>query len=211
MTLKIKIHYREDLYGPVTKLSKIKQGDWIDVYSAINVTITPLIDYIGHAKSIREEFIAIERMLYDFEEISNGIELEKSYYDKITEQLNNKYKYYAKQLEELAKPTLIDLGFCAKMPEGYEAHLAPRSSTFKTFGLIQTNSVGVVDESYCGYNDVWRMPVISIYKHIDIKKGDKIGQFRIIEKMPEVEIEEADLRQEVDRGGFGSTGCTGSK
>jgi len=205
MTLKIKINYREDLFGPLKRLEKIKQGDWIDVYSAVNVTINPLIDAISHIKEIKDEFLSIERTQFELLEMKDIIDNEEVY-NKISEQLNNRYKYFAKQLEEIQNPTLIDLGFCAKLPEGYEAHLAPRSSTYKTFGLIQTNSVGVVDESYCGYNDLWKIPYISIYKYIEIKKGDKIGQFRIIEKMPEIEIEESDLSIEKDRGGFGSTG-----
>lgn len=101
--------------------------------------------------------------------------------------------------------TLIHLGVAMKLPEGYEAHLAPRSSTFKNFGVIQANSVGVVDNSYCGPNDWWRFPAIALRQDRMIRKGDKICQFRIMKKQPTINFEETTLVGE-DRGGFGSTG-----
>lgn len=110
---------------------------------------------------------------------------------------------------------LIPLGVAMKIPDGYEAHLVPRSSTFKKYGIIQTNSIGIIDNSYCGNNDQWYLPVICVdpksyinnRKITIINKGDRIAQFRIIVKnMPEVEIEEVDNLESVDRGGFGSTG-----
>ncbi len=102
---------------------------------------------------------------------------------------------------------LIPLGVAMKMPEGYEAHIAPRSSTFKNYHLIQTNSVGVVDNSYCGPNDMWKMPVFnpSIHSSV-IKKGDRICQFRIMKKQPPINFVDSTLEDEEDRGGFGSTG-----
>lgn len=100
---------------------------------------------------------------------------------------------------------LVSLGVVIKLPEGYEAHLAPRSSTFKNFNIIQTNGVGVVDESYCGPNDVWKMPVHAI-RHATIRPGDKIAQFRIMEKMKQVYFYEMESVLDPDRGGFGSTG-----
>ncbi|MDK0735116.1 deoxyuridine 5'-triphosphate nucleotidohydrolase [Clostridium perfringens] len=113
---------------------------------------------------------------------------------------------------------MIPLGFALELPEGWEGHLAPRSSTFKTWGIIQTNSVGVVDDTYIGDNDQWHMPVYCLQgKDIEsengkevkgtwIRKGDKIGQFRIMEVMPEIEFEEVESFGNKDRGGFGTTG-----
>ncbi len=103
---------------------------------------------------------------------------------------------------------LIPLGVAMKMPEGYEAHIAPRSSTFKNYHLIQTNSVGVVDNSYCGPNDMWKMPVINLdqEKASIVKKGDRICQFRIMKKQPQINFVDSTLEDEEDRGGFGSTG-----
>ena len=163
-----------------------------------------------------------------------------------------KYFDEAKKLEKISKGNWIDvyankdvfvpegeramipLGFALELPQGWEGHLAPRSSTFKTWGVIQTNSVGVVDDTYIGDNDQWHMPVyclqgkdtniIEVYdesitdlsgnkykikkeiKGTWIHKGDKIGQFRIMEVMPEIEFEEVDVFNNKDRGGFGSTG-----
>lgn len=101
--------------------------------------------------------------------------------------------------------TLIPLGVAMKLPEGYEAHLAPRSSTYKNFGIIQANSVGVVDNSYCGPNDWWYFPAISLKGNKLIDKNSKICQFRIVKKQPEIIFEECILT-DPDRGGFGSTG-----
>ena len=109
---------------------------------------------------------------------------------------------------------MIPLGFALELPSGWEGHLAPRSSTFKTWGIIQTNSVGVVDDTYIGDNDQWHMPVFCLqgkeenecYKGTWVKQGDKIGQFRIMEVMPEIEFEEVESFGNQDRGGFGTTG-----
>ena len=99
----------------------------------------------------------------------------------------------------------IPLGISVELPEGYEAHVAPRSSTFKNWGIIQTNSVGVIDNSYCGDNDIWMMPVYAT-RFAEIKKNDRICQFRIVEKQPHLEFETVDHLGNEDRGGFGSTG-----
>ena len=99
----------------------------------------------------------------------------------------------------------IPLGISVKLPEGYEAHIAPRSSTFKKWGIIQTNSVGVIDNSYCGDNDIWMMPVYAT-RFTKIKKNDRICQFRIVEKQPHLEFETVDHLGHEDRGGFGSSG-----
>ena len=100
---------------------------------------------------------------------------------------------------------MINLGVSIEIPEGYEAHLAPRSSTFKNFGLIQTNSIGVIDNSYCGEKDIWKMPVYAT-RDVDIHVNDRICQFRIIEKQPLIEFEEVEHMTGPDRVGFGSTG-----
>ena len=99
----------------------------------------------------------------------------------------------------------IPLGISVELPEGYEAHVAPRSSTFKNWGIIQTNSVGIIDNSYCGDNDIWMMPVYAT-RFTEIKKNDRVCQFRIVEKQPHLEFETVDHLGNDDRGGFGSTG-----
>ncbi|SER99944.1 dUTP diphosphatase [Lachnobacterium bovis] len=100
---------------------------------------------------------------------------------------------------------LIPLGVAMKLPKGYEAHLVPRSSTFKNFGLIQTNSMGVIDGTYCGNNDMWRMPVLAT-KDVTLHVNDRICQFRIVKNQPEIVFEQTDQLSDEDRGGFGSTG-----
>ena len=161
-----------------------------------------------------------------------------------------KYFDNAKRMQKIAKGNWIDvyankdmfipegqramipLGFALELPVGYEGHLAPRSSTFKTWGIIQTNSVGVVDDTYIGDNDQWHLPVYCLMaksyadkirndyyelEHFDkvegervkgtwIHKGDKVAQFRIMEVQPEFEFDEVESFGNADRGGFGSTG-----
>lgn len=100
---------------------------------------------------------------------------------------------------------LIDLGVSMRLPDGYEAHIAPRSSTFKNWGIIQTNSIGVVDNSYSGTNDVWKMPCFFTRDTV-IEPNDRICQFRIVKKMEPVSFTEVTKLNSTDRGGFGSTG-----
>lgn len=100
---------------------------------------------------------------------------------------------------------LINLGISMKLPEGYEAHVVPRSSTFKTWGILQTNSMGIIDNSYSGTNDIWRFPAYAI-RDTKIKVNDRLCQFRIVKKQPQVEFIEVDKLDDTDRGGFGSTG-----
>ena len=154
-----------------------------------------------------------------------------------------KIKYFegAKKLEKIAQGDWIDvyanedifipkgemrlipLGIAMALPKRYEAHLVPRSSTFKKWGIIQTNHCGIIDCSYCGDNDEWMFPAYCledkdecemVYKDgvgtkkygTWIRKGDRICQFRIIENQPPIEFEEVEVLGNKDRKGFGSTG-----
>ena len=99
----------------------------------------------------------------------------------------------------------ISLGIAVQLPKGYEAHVVPRSSTFKNFGLIQTNHMGVIDESYCGDHDEWKVPVMAI-RDTCIHVNDRICQFRIMKHQPELKFEEVEHLDGCDRGGFGTTG-----
>jgi dUTP pyrophosphatase len=137
-----------------------------------------------------------------------------------------KIKYFNNQLEKVQKITkgdwidlrssidcelkagefkLIPLGIAMELPKNHEAHIVPRGSTFKNFGVIQTNHQGVVDESYKGNNDMWFMPVYAL-RDTKISMNDRICQFRIVEKMPEIDFIEVDSLENEDRGGHGSTG-----
>ena len=100
---------------------------------------------------------------------------------------------------------IISLGVSMKLPEGYEAVVIPRSSTFKTWGIIQTNHMGLIDNSYCGDNDVWRFPALAT-RDVKIEKNSRICQFRIQKKMDKLTFTTVDHLDGVDRGGFGSTG-----
>ena len=103
---------------------------------------------------------------------------------------------------------LIDLGIAIKLPEGYEAHIVPRSSTFKHWHIIQTNHMGVIDNSYSGPEDWWKFPAfnLSTTEATLIKKGERICQFRIETQQPDVLFDELNFQEGVNRGGFGSTG-----
>lgn len=100
---------------------------------------------------------------------------------------------------------MLNLGVSMKLPDGYEALVIPRSSTFKTWGLLQTNSCGLIDNSYCGNNDVWKMPVLAT-RYVRIPKDTRICQFRIQKKMEQVAFKSVDYLDGEDRGGFGSSG-----
>lgn len=109
---------------------------------------------------------------------------------------------------------MISLGVSMQLPEGYEAHVVPRSSTFNHFGILMTNSFSVIDNSYCGDDDIWQFPAYCVFgglmrngvKGTLIKKNDRICQFRIAKKMPEVMFDTVVTLGNADRGGFGSTG-----
>lgn len=100
---------------------------------------------------------------------------------------------------------LIPLGVAMQLPEGYEAHVVPRSSTYKNFGIIQTNHQAVIDESYCGDNDQWFYPAYALRDTV-INVNDRICQFRIMKKQPSINFEEVEVLGNDDRGGIGSTG-----
>lgn len=114
----------------------------------------------------------------------------------------------------LGEYRLVSLGVSMKLPEGYEAHIVPRSSTFKNWGIIETNHMGIIDNSYSGDNDIWKFPAYCLESHTTVngkngtmlKKNDRICQFRIVEKMSEITFREVEHLNGNNRGGFGSTG-----
>jgi len=100
---------------------------------------------------------------------------------------------------------LIHLGVAIELPAGYEAHIVPRSSTFKNYGILQANSMGIIDETYCGPNDWYRFPALAMRDTV-IEVNDRICQFRIEKHQPKITFEEVEELTGSDRGGFGSTG-----
>jgi dUTP pyrophosphatase len=100
---------------------------------------------------------------------------------------------------------LINLGISMKLPEGYEAHVVPRSSTFKNFKIIQTNHCGIIDNSYSGDGDIWKFPAYALEDTV-INFNDRICQFRIVKSQPSITFNETERLDDISRGGFGSTG-----
>ena len=100
---------------------------------------------------------------------------------------------------------LIPLGVAMELPSGYEALVAPRSSTYKRYGILQANGIGIIDETYCGDGDQWHFPALAM-RDTAIRKNDRICQFRIIEHQPKVDLIEVKFLGNYDRGGLGSTG-----
>lgn len=100
---------------------------------------------------------------------------------------------------------LIKLGVAMQLPDGYEAHVVPRSSTYKNFGVIQTNHMGVIDGSYCGDNDEWRFPAYALRDTV-IHVNDRVCQFRIMKNQPQIAFDEVEALNGEDRGGISSTG-----
>lgn len=100
---------------------------------------------------------------------------------------------------------IISLGVSMRLPNGFEAHVAPRSSTFKNFGILLANGIGIIDNTYCGNEDVWGFPAIAM-RDATIHKGDRIAQFRIVQRQPKLVFARVDDLNNKSRGGFGSTG-----
>lgn len=100
---------------------------------------------------------------------------------------------------------MVPLGIAMQLPKGYEAHVVPRGSTFKNFGIIQTNHMGIIDESYCGDNDEWFFPAYAL-RDTFIPINSRICQFRIVKKMTDIAFVEVDILGNKNRGGYGTTG-----
>ena len=100
---------------------------------------------------------------------------------------------------------LIRLGVAMELPQGYEAHVVPRSATYKNFGLIQTNHMGVIDESYKGDADEWKWPALAM-RDTEVHAGDRLCQFRIMKHQPQINFIEVQTLENEDRGGFGTSG-----
>ena len=99
----------------------------------------------------------------------------------------------------------ISLGVSMQLPKGYEAHVLPRSSTFKNFGIILVKGMGVIDNAYCGNGDIWGFPALAMRNTV-IHKGDRIAQFRIAKRQPKLKFVKTEVLDNRDRGGFGSSG-----
>ena len=174
----IRIKYFSEDYP---RLEKLEVGNWIDLRFDKIITHT------------RWESVVIDV------DQNNGAELIKHWYDKSTD-INNDYIRYKK-----GDILFLGLGVAMELPKGYEAYVVARSSTFKKTGLILTNGQGIIDNAYCGDNDEWKAMVYATRDGI-INRHQRLFQFRIQEKMPELNFIEVDELGNKDRGGYGSTG-----
>lgn len=210
MSLQILVKYHDPKYGQVKRLEKIEKGAWIDVYAAADIEVPSLFKrlesikaYENHLEKLEEYYSQVESVLTNTALSKDG---QREILKSVRTNFNSENQYYLDSIKELYKPTLIPLGFSCKLPIGYEAHLAPRSSSFKFFNFVQTNSVGVIDPSYCGNNDEYFLPVLTLYRNVVVEKNDKIAQFRIMEVQPDIDFIEVENLESPDRGGHGSTG-----
>lgn len=139
--------------------------------------------------------------------------------DNLVKEQETKFEFTGKYDKKRFSYAILPLGVAMKLPEGYEAIISPRSSIFKNFNVIMPNSIGVIDNSYCGPDDYWGCPVLAFSKGIKIKKGERLCQFRIQLNQKAtvkqrlkslfysgVEFEIVSDLNGKNRGGFGHTG-----
>ena len=208
--INLNIRYFDEKYGHVKRIEKTEKGDWIDVYAAADVYIPSIFtrkEQIDQLNSqidlLKQHFVIVESYINN----TNIDNLQKqTILSEIDEKLIIETNFYLKDIQDLEKPSLIPLGFATQLPPKYETWLLPRSSSFKFFNVIQTNSLGVVDNLYQGDNDEYFMPVVSLYKDVTIKRNEKVGQIRVSNNMEELNIIEVKNLTAPDRGGHGSTG-----
>lgn len=213
------------IYNPQTMTCNLMMGDEKVGYTELNAESAtgiklPMVRFLpgttiktaGLFKIVNEDTIAeLEKYLIDMLGPRDGKVITVQYLNDSVKRLSIEKKgdwidMYAAETVELkqGEHKLIHLGVAMKLPEGYEAHLVPRSSTFKKWGIIQANHVGIIDNSYSGPEDWWKMSVIAMRDTV-INKDDKICQFRIVERQPRIHFVEGKMT-DPSRGGFGSTG-----
>ena len=213
------------IYNPQTMTCNLMMGDEKVGDIELNTEVAtgaklPMVRFLpgttiktaGLFKIANEDTIAVvEKYLIDMLGPRDGKVITVQYLNDSVKRLSIEKKgdwidLYAAETVELkqGEHKLIHLGVAMKLPEGYEAHLVPRSSTFKKWGIIQANHVGIIDNSYSGPEDWWKMSVIAMRDTV-INKDDKICQFRIVERQPRIHFVEGKMT-DPSRGGFGSTG-----
>ena len=204
--MKIKVKYLVEGLKPIEQTAN---GDWIDLRCAETVHLQAFNSSLEIEKTVKQLKAELEfnkRQLQSFlQGVDNPTALE-GIPKRNLESITVKIASIEDQIGSLSPNTvLLPLGVAIELPKGYEAHVVPRSSTFKNFGIIQTNSCGIIDSIFCGDTDAWFMPVIAL-KNTVIRKNDRICQFRILECQPKLDIEVVEFLGNKDRGGHGSTG-----
>lgn len=174
-----------------TKIKKIEKGDWIDLrcIGAKSIIINNRIEEDDKLPKLIRETAKTKKI------IEKGLFQDE---DGVTKEVEF-FRY--KKGEFL----MLDLGVAMQLPEGYEAHVLPRSSTFKNFTMLETNSQGIIDESYCGDEDRWFLPVLAMQDGFVII-DERVCQFRIMKKMEKPLITKVKILGNKNRGGHGSTG-----
>ena len=222
---------KQSLYGrgAINLIINIDQGSFmnISVVDPVGNAYPPFLN-----PDLRHNNLVCDKVIKQYNKIMDGLAKKKivkkiKEKPKMVENKIIKIKYFTDKIDKLdyidgksdwidlraakditlkkGESKLIPLGVAMKLPDGYEAHIVPRSSTFKNFGIIQTNHMGVIDGTYCGDNDEWKLPVYATRDTV-IHMNDRICQFRIVENQPKIEFEAVDKLAGADRGGFGSTG-----
>lgn len=213
-----------DIYTKLKKCGIIESTDTfynsllLDTGTVFEVNVNSILPYLIWFKNTEKKFYLPEELLEPIttsNEVSNNETIKIKYHEPITplENINGANSDWIDL--RCAEPNgidlktgefkLISLGVSMELPDDYEAHIVPRSSTFKTWGLLQTNPHAVIDNSYCSDTDVWKYPVYATRDtHIDF--NDRICQFRIVKKQPTIIFEKVDHLDGKSRGGFGSSG-----
>ena len=222
---------KQSLYGrgAINLIINIDQGSFMNIAVAdpVGNTYAPFLN-----PDLQHNNLVCDKVIKQYNKIMDGLVKKKivkkiKEKPKMAENKTIKIKYFTDKIDKLdyingksdwidlraakdvvlkkGEVKLIPLGIAMKLPDGYEAHIVPRSSTFKNYGIIQTNHMGVIDGTYCGDNDEWKLPVYATRDTV-IHTNDRICQFRIAENQPKIEFEVVDKLDGVDRGGFGSTG-----
>lgn len=215
--------------GAINLIINIDQGSFMNiaVVDPVGNTYAPFLN-----PDLQHNNLVCDKVIRQYNKIMDGLAKKKvikriKEKRKMAESRVIKIKYFTDQIDKLdyiggksdwidlrAAETvklkkdeykLIPLGVAMQLPDGYEAHIVPRSSTFKNFGVIQTNHQGVIDNSFCGDNDQWHFPAYALRDTV-IHVNDRICQFRIVENQPKIEFEEVEKLDTPDRGGWGSTG-----
>lgn len=215
--------------GAINLIINIDQGIFMNIAVAdpVGNTYAPFLN-----PDLQHNNLVCDKVIHQYNKIMDGLAKKKIVKRireerKMTDSKTIKIKYFTDKIEKLdyiggksdwidlraaetvklkkGEYKLISLGVAMQLPAGYEAHIAPRSSTFKNFGVIQCNSVGVVDSSFCGPSDQWCFPAYALRDTV-IHENERICQFRIIENQPKVKFETVEELDAPDRGGWGSTG-----
>ena len=189
----IKVKYLND---SVERIKKFESGDWLDL-RCYDAEVIKTVDEIYPQDT--DEWGCVE--LYELRRNSykSPVQWKKGFLKDKPNEIVEFFKYRAGDF------ILINLGLAMELPHGCEANVVPRSSTFKTYSFLQTNSYGVIDESYKGDNDIWFMPVLAVQSGFVIR-NERVCQFRINGKMKDIEIVEVKSLNNKNRGGHGSSG-----